>query len=73
MTSSSQCEQIRASHILVKSEQEAQSIQEQLKKGANFEELAKAKSADSSAAKGGDLAGSARATWYRPLKKLPLA
>ncbi|QOX77938.1 peptidylprolyl isomerase [Trichlorobacter lovleyi] len=48
-------EQIRASHILVKSEQEAQSILEQLKKGANFEELAKAKSADSSAAKGGDL------------------
>lgn len=48
-------EQIRASHILVKSEQEAQSILEQLKKGANFEELAKTKSADSSAAKGGDL------------------
>ena len=48
-------EQIRASHILVKSEQEAQSILDQLKKGGNFEELAKAKSTDSSAAKGGDL------------------
>lgn len=48
-------EQIRASHILVKSEQEAQAIQDQLKQGGNFEELAKTKSADSSAAKGGDL------------------
>lgn len=48
-------EQIRASHILVKSEQEAQAILDQLKKGANFEELAKSKSADTSAAKGGDL------------------
>lgn len=48
-------EQIRASHILVKSEQEAQTILDQLKKGGNFEELAKTKSADSSAAKGGDL------------------
>lgn len=48
-------EQIRASHILVKSEQEAQTILDQLKKGANFEELAKSKSADTSAAKGGDL------------------
>lgn len=48
-------EQVRASHILVKSEQEAQALLDQLKKGGNFEELAKAKSADSSAAKGGDL------------------
>ncbi len=48
-------EQIRASHILVASEKEAQSILDQLKNGANFEELAKAKSTDSSANKGGDL------------------
>lgn len=48
-------EQIRASHILVKSEQEAQALLDQLKKGGNFEELAKSKSVDSSAAKGGDL------------------
>jgi len=48
-------EQIRASHILVKSEQEAQILLDQLKKGGNFEELAKSKSVDSSAAKGGDL------------------
>lgn len=48
-------EQVRASHILVKSEQEAQAVLDQLKKGVAFEELAKTKSADSSAAKGGDL------------------
>jgi len=48
-------EQIKASHILVKSEQEAQALLDQLKKGGNFEELAKSKSVDSSAAKGGDL------------------
>jgi len=48
-------EQIRASHILVKSEQEAQTILDQLKKGSSFEDLAKAKSTDASAAKGGDL------------------
>ncbi len=48
-------EQVRASHILVKSEKEAQDILAQLKKGANFEELAKKNSADATAAKGGDL------------------
>lgn len=48
-------DQLRASHILVKSEQEAQAILDQLKKGSSFEELAKTKSIDSSAAKGGDL------------------
>lgn len=48
-------EQVRASHILVKSEQEAQDVLAQLKKGASFEELAKKYSKDSTAAKGGDL------------------
>ena len=48
-------EQVRASHILVKSEQEAQDILGQLKKGGNFEELAKKHSTDSVGAKGGDL------------------
>lgn len=48
-------DQIRASHILVKTEKEAQDIESQLKKGANFDELAKKYSTDSSAAKGGDL------------------
>jgi peptidyl-prolyl cis-trans isomerase C len=48
-------EQLRTSHILVKSEQTAQDILAQLKKGANFEDLARKYSVDGSAAKGGDL------------------
>ncbi len=48
-------EQVRASHILVKTEQEAKQILAQLKAGAKFEDLAKSKSIDSSASKGGDL------------------
>lgn len=48
-------EQIRASHILVKNEQTAKDILAQIRKGANFEELARKNSVDSSAAKGGDL------------------
>lgn len=47
--------QIRASHILVKSEAEAKDIQDQLKNGASFEELAKKHSIDGAAQKGGDL------------------
>lgn len=48
-------DQVRASHILVKSENEAQDILGQIKKGANFEALAKKNSVDSAGAKGGDL------------------
>lgn len=48
-------DQIKASHILVKTEKEAKEILAQIKAGGNFEELAKKSSVDSSAAKGGDL------------------
>jgi peptidyl-prolyl cis-trans isomerase C len=48
-------EQIRASHILVKTEKEAKDVLTQIKAGGNFEELAKKYSVDSSSAKGGDL------------------
>ena len=48
-------DQIRASHILVKSEAEAKDIEKQLKGSANFEELAKKHSIDGAATKGGDL------------------
>ncbi len=47
--------QVKASHILVKGEQDAQSILAQLKSGGSFEELARKNSLDGSAAKGGDL------------------
>ncbi|MDD5285431.1 MAG: peptidylprolyl isomerase [Desulfuromonadaceae bacterium] len=48
-------EQMKASHILVKTEKEAKNILAQIKAGGNFEELAKKNSVDSSSAKGGDL------------------
>ena len=49
-------EEVRASHILVETEDEAKAIVEQLKGGADFATLAKEKSKDpGSAAKGGDL------------------
>jgi len=48
-------EQMKASHILVKTEKEAKDILAQIKAGGNFEELAKKNSTDSSSAKGGDL------------------
>jgi peptidyl-prolyl cis-trans isomerase C len=48
-------ERIKASHILVDNQAQADTILKQLKKGANFEALAKQYSKDSSAARGGDL------------------
>jgi parvulin-like peptidyl-prolyl isomerase len=46
---------INASHILVKTEQEAKIIAEELKAGNSFEEIAKAKSICPSGKKGGNL------------------
>jgi peptidyl-prolyl cis-trans isomerase C len=49
-------EEVRASHILVKTEQEAKDVISQLEKGAEFEKLAKEKSVDPSKDRnGGDL------------------
>ncbi|MFB9329650.1 peptidylprolyl isomerase [Paenibacillus aurantiacus] len=49
-------EQVRASHILVATKQEAEAIMKQLKEGADFATLAKEKSTDTtSAVNGGDL------------------
>lgn len=48
-------DQIKASHILVKTEKEAQVILVQLASGRDFEDLAITYSVDSSSAKGGDL------------------
>ncbi len=45
----------RAQHILVKSEEEAKAVQAELAAGADFEELARAKSIDGTAIRGGDL------------------
>jgi peptidyl-prolyl cis-trans isomerase C len=48
-------EQITASHILVKTEQEAQEVIKELKAGKDFEELAKARSLDPSGQRGSSL------------------
>ena len=48
-------DEVRARHILVKTEDEAKAVAAELKKGAKFEEVAKAKSAGPSAPRGGDL------------------
>jgi peptidyl-prolyl cis-trans isomerase C len=49
-------EEVRARHILVPTEDEAKTVAAELKKGGDFEKLAKAKSKDPSAAEnGGDL------------------
>lgn len=48
-------EEVRARHILVKTKAEAEAIIKKLKSGASFEQLAKEKSTDSTAAAGGDL------------------
>ena len=48
-------EQVKASHILIETEAEAENILKQLKAGADFEELAKKHSTCPSSAEGGDL------------------
>ena len=58
--------QYRASHILVKTEEEASKIIAQLNAGGNFAQIAKAKSLDTvSAEKGGDL------EWFAPSAMTP--
>ncbi len=47
--------EVRARHILVKTKEEAEAIIKDLDGGASFEDVAKAKSTDGSAAQGGDL------------------
>ena len=47
--------EVRARHILVETEDEAKAVLAELKKGADFAELAKTKSKDPGSAEGGDL------------------
>jgi len=47
--------EVHARHILVETEEEAKQVEEELKKGADFAELAKKKSKDPGASDGGDL------------------
>jgi peptidyl-prolyl cis-trans isomerase C len=48
-------QEVHARHILVETEEEAKAIEDELKKGADFAELAKKKSKDPGASDGGDL------------------
>ncbi len=66
-------EQIKASHILVKTEKEAKDILAQIKAGGNFEELAKKNSVDSSSAKGGDLGWFGKGSMVPVFEKAALA
>jgi peptidyl-prolyl cis-trans isomerase C len=66
-------DQIKASHILVKTEKEAKDILALLKSGGNFEELAKKSSVDSSSAKGGDLGWFGKGSMVPAFEKAALA
>ena len=48
-------EEVHARHILVETEDDAKAVEEELKKGADFADLAKKKSKDPGASDGGDL------------------
>jgi peptidyl-prolyl cis-trans isomerase C len=58
--------EFKASHILVKTEQEAKDVIAQLAKGGDFAKIAKEKSLDSSKDKGGDLGWFSPASMVRP-------
>lgn len=66
-------DQVKASHILVKTEKEAKDILAQIKAGGNFEELAKKNSVDSSSAKGGDLGWFGKGSMVPAFEKAALA
>lgn len=66
-------EQIRASHILVKTEKEAKELLAKIRAGGNFEELARKNSVDSSSAKGGDLGWFGRGSMVPVFEKAAIA
>ena len=65
--------QIRCSHILVKTEQEAKEIYEDLIDGAKFSVLAEMKSICPSRKKGGDLGPFGRGQMVKPFEKAAFA
>jgi peptidyl-prolyl cis-trans isomerase C len=65
--------EVRARHILVKSEQEAKDLVKQLKSGADFTELAKKSSDGPSAQTGGDLGYFSRGQMVKPFEDAAFA
>ncbi len=66
-------EEVRARHILVESEEEAQAIVEQLDEGGDFAELAKEKSTGPTGEKGGDLGYFKRGQMVAPFAEAAFA
>jgi peptidyl-prolyl cis-trans isomerase C len=66
-------DQVKASHILVKTEAEAQDVLEQIKKGGNFEELARKYSIDAAKARGGDLGWFGKGSMIPEFEKVAFA
>jgi peptidyl-prolyl cis-trans isomerase C len=65
--------QYHARHILVNTQEEAQKITDELKKGAKFEDLAKKDSIDSSKEQGGDLGWFSPANMVKPFSEAVVA
>lgn len=66
-------EQVRAAQIVVKTEEEAQRLREELENGASFEELARAHSLSPDARRGGDLGFFARGEMPPPFDEVCFA
>ena len=60
--------EVRASHILVKTEAEAKNLYEEIKNGASFAEIAEAKSLCPSGQKGGDLGFFGKGMMVKPFE-----
>ncbi len=66
-------DQVHASHILVKTEKEAQDVLAQLKSGVSFEQLAGKYSIDAAKAKGGDLGWFGKGSMIPEFEKVAFA
>jgi len=64
---------IRASHILVKTEEEAKKLYEEIEKGADFAELAKEHSTCPSSRDGGDLRFFGKGMMVKPFEDAAFA
>lgn len=62
-------QEVHARHILVKTKKEAEDIIKRLQKGEKFEDIAKQKSTDGSAATGGDLGYFSRGQMVKPFEE----